>query len=108
MSKAGGDSAGMSGRGSKSVCRSTSGRGSTSSHRLPLGNGSTTDRSSMKKRFNEKVEEKLLAKLEETGFCREGYFEFGSSIGRGESFIRGECKEGATEEDCKKFILYTG
>jgi len=53
--------------------------------------------------MKEKMHEKLNARLTETGYCREGYIVLGSSIGGGRSFIRGECKEGATEDDRKKF-----
>ena len=45
------------------------------------------------------IVESLLTKLDETGFCREGYIELGSSVDMRESFIRGECKEAATKED---------
>ena len=53
--------------------------------------------------MKEKMHEKLDARLTETGYCREGYIVLSSSIGGGRSFIRGECKEGATEDDRKKF-----
>jgi len=54
-------------------------------------------------RIKEEMHEKLDARLTETGYCREGYIVLSSSIGGGRSFIRGECKEGATEDDRKKF-----
>ncbi len=53
--------------------------------------------------MKEKMHEKLNTRLTETGYCRDGYIVLGSSIGGGRSFIRGECKEGATEDDRKKF-----
>ncbi|MGB5178196.1 MAG: hypothetical protein WBP44_05640 [Gammaproteobacteria bacterium] len=53
--------------------------------------------------MKEKMHEKLDARLTETGYCREGYIVLSSSIGGGRSFIRGECKEGATEDDRKRF-----
>lgn len=46
----------------------------------------------------------LDAKLEEVGYCREGYLEVDSFIGRGYSQIRGECKEGATDQDRIVFV----
>ncbi|MEN8205481.1 MAG: hypothetical protein ABFS24_05660 [Pseudomonadota bacterium] len=61
------------------------------------------DRESRMKGTKEKMYQKLDARLAETGYCREGYIVLGSSIGRGRSFIRGECKEGATEDDREKF-----
>jgi hypothetical protein len=39
----------------------------------------------------------------EMGYCREGFLEIDSSISQFNSWIKGECKEGATEEDLKKF-----
>jgi len=53
--------------------------------------------------MKEEIHEKLNARLTETGYCREGYIVLASSIGGGRSFIRGECKEGASEGDRKKF-----
>ncbi|MEN8133609.1 MAG: hypothetical protein ABFS45_26285 [Pseudomonadota bacterium] len=63
------------------------------------GSAGRPDRESMMKG----IKEKLDARLSETGYCREGYIVLGRSIGRGRSFIRGECKEGATEDDRTKF-----
>ncbi len=69
--------------------------------------GTMPDRDSMKKSIKEKTEQKLLAKLTETGYCREGYIELSSSIDKRESYIRGECQEAATEEDRKIFLPET-
>ena len=57
------------------------------------------DRESMMKG----IKEKLDARLAETGYCREGYIVLCRSIGSGRSFIRGECREGATADDREKF-----
>ena len=62
-----------------------------------------TDRESMTSRNKEKINEKLDSKLVETGYCREGYIVLNSYVGKGKSQIRGECKEGATDSDRKKF-----
>lgn len=45
----------------------------------------------------------LEAKLDETGYCRDGYYELSSHYIPGESRIRGECKELATPEDRTRF-----
>jgi hypothetical protein len=87
------------GRGSRSGAKPAGGRGSSG--------GAKHDRGSMKKKLKEKIEKKLLAKLADTGYCREGYFELDNSIYMSESFIRGECKEGATEEDRQIFLSET-
>jgi len=64
------------------------------------GGGKSADESSMKLYFNEMLE----LKLKESGYCREGYIELTSYFGRGQLEIRGECEEGATEEDRIKFV----
>ena len=70
------------------------------------GGGATgrPDRESMIKG----IKEKLDARLAETGYCREGYIVLGRRIDRGRSFIRGECKEGATADDREKFTNSDG
>jgi hypothetical protein len=60
-------------------------------------------RESMMNQTKERINEKLDSKLAETGYCREGYIELDSYVGKGQSQIRGECKEGATDSDRKKF-----
>jgi len=55
--------------------------------------------------MKEEIHEKLNARLTETGYCREGYIVLASSIGGGRSFIRGECKEGASEGDRKNLLI---
>ncbi len=65
-----------------------------------MGGGKSDSGSSMKQYFNEMLE----AKLKSSGYCREGYIELDSYFGRGELQIRGECEEGATEEDRVKFV----
>ena len=64
------------------------------------GGGKSADESSMKPYFNEMLE----SKLKESGYCREGYIELNSYFGKGQLKIRGECEEGATEEDRIKFV----
>jgi hypothetical protein len=99
---------------SRGGAKSTGERGGSRRGTKPTGGrgggshgGTTPDRDSMEKSIKEKIEQKLLAKLTETGYCREGYLELGSSIGKRESSIRGECKEGATEEDRQVFLSET-
>lgn len=45
----------------------------------------------------------LQDKLEETGYCRDGYYELSSHFVPGEFRLRGECKELASEEDRARF-----
>ena len=45
----------------------------------------------------------LADKLEESGYCREGYYELSSHFVPGESCLRGECKELATPEDRARY-----
>ncbi|MDH4274727.1 MAG: hypothetical protein OEW08_06795 [Gammaproteobacteria bacterium] len=45
----------------------------------------------------------LDIKLAETGYCRRGYLELDNFFDRSRSQIRGECKDGATQEDREKF-----
>lgn len=41
--------------------------------------------------------------VEQMGYCREGFLEIDSSASRFNLWIKGECKDGATDEDRKKF-----
>ncbi|GGY78361.1 hypothetical protein GCM10011613_23750 [Cellvibrio zantedeschiae] len=41
--------------------------------------------------------------VERLGYCREGFLEIDSSVAPYNLWMKGECKEGATEEDKKKF-----
>ncbi len=77
-----------------------SGRGGNGSGYGGKGGGKSADESSMKPYFNEMLE----SKLKESGYCREGYIELNSYFGKGKLEIRGECEEGATEEDRIKFV----
>ena len=81
--------------------RSGTGGGKRGGEGGKQGGGATgrPDRESMMKG----IEEELDARLAETGYCREGYIVLGRRIDRGRSFIRGECKEGATADDREKF-----
>ncbi len=65
-----------------------------------MGGGKSVDESSMKPYFNDMLE----SKLKKSGYCREGYIELDSYFGRGQLQMRGECEEGATEEDRIKFV----
>ena len=77
-----------------------SGHGGNGSGYGGKGGGKSADESSMKPYFNEMLE----SKLKESGYCREGYIELNSYFGKGQLKIRGECEEGATEEDRIKFV----
>ena len=67
------------------------------------GGGAKLDHESQKNRMKEMVYEKLELMLTDTGYCREGYIVLDRYFERGNSQIRGECKEGATENDRNKF-----
>ncbi|RYY77357.1 MAG: hypothetical protein EOO52_04290 [Gammaproteobacteria bacterium] len=41
--------------------------------------------------------------VKEMGYCREGFLEIDSSVSQFNSWVKGECKEGSTEDDIKKF-----
>ncbi len=41
--------------------------------------------------------------VQNMGYCREGFLEIDSSVSQYNLWVKGECKEGATEEDKKKF-----
>ena len=41
--------------------------------------------------------------VQHMGYCREGFLEIDSSASRFNLWVKGECKDGATEEDIKKF-----
>ena len=41
--------------------------------------------------------------VERAGYCREGFFELDRSISRYHLWVRGECKDAATEADQQKF-----
>lgn len=49
------------------------------------------------------TEEGLLAKLEDTGYCRNGYQQLETQSRRGAMNIAGECYDKATDEDRSKF-----
>lgn len=51
----------------------------------------------------EAIEAQLELKLAETGYCREGYLELDSSSINGQYAIRGECREGASDNDRRTF-----
>lgn len=41
--------------------------------------------------------------VENMGYCREGFLQIDSSVSQYNLWVKGECKEGATEEDKKRF-----
>lgn len=49
------------------------------------------------------LEARLEANLAENGYCRDGYLELDSSLAISQTFIRGECREAATEADRQRF-----
>ena len=69
-----------------------------------MGNEARPNREAILARVKDDVYEKLKMKLVETGYCRESYTELDNYFVRGRSQIRGECIEGATEEDRVRFV----
>jgi hypothetical protein len=51
----------------------------------------------------ERLHENATFVVQQMGYCREGFLEIDSSASRFNLWLKGECKEGATEEDRKKF-----
>jgi hypothetical protein len=41
--------------------------------------------------------------VKQMGYCRDGFLEIDSSVSQFNLWVKGECKEGSTEEDIKKF-----
>ncbi|RDH82491.1 MAG: hypothetical protein DIZ80_09395 [endosymbiont of Galathealinum brachiosum] len=87
-----------SGKGSGNGSGMGGGRGGENG--MHKGKAKSGDDASMK----QYLYDMLKVKLEKSGYCREGYIELDSNIGRGWMKIRGECEEGATEKDRIKFI----
>jgi hypothetical protein len=50
-----------------------------------------------------RLQENTAYVVEKMGYCREGFLEIDSSVAPYNLWMKGECKEGATEEDKKKF-----
>jgi hypothetical protein len=67
------------------------------------GSRSRPDKGELREQMKEIVYSRLDARLSENGFCRDGYITLESFIDYGKSRIRGECVDGATEEDYEKF-----
>jgi len=65
--------------------------------------GDSSKAEKMKKKFNQHLVQRLESKLEETAYCREGYFTLEKNLNRGKASVRGECREAATDEDVGRF-----
>jgi hypothetical protein len=55
--------------------------------------------------WTQQIELGLSKTLTMTGFCREGFMELSRIIEVGRAEIRGECNEGASQEDKRKYAL---
>lgn len=51
----------------------------------------------------QRMHENAAYVVQRMGYCREGFLDIDSSVSRYNLWVKGECKEGATEEDIKKF-----
>ncbi len=70
------------------------------------GGGKNGDQEEMNAEFEAKMADELEIRLDQNGYCREGYTEIESYFSRGSGQIRGECNEVATEMDRQSFINY--
>jgi hypothetical protein len=99
----GGSMAGRSGKGSGG------GRGGMGGGRGGMGGGggkgggARPDPEEMKKKMEKSFDLSLANKLDELGYCREGYEVLDKTIGRAYAQYRGQCNELASEEDIEKF-----
>lgn len=50
-----------------------------------------------------RLEENAAVVVQQMGYCRDGFMQIDSSVSRFNIWLKGECKEGATEADKKKF-----
>ena len=65
-------------------------------------NGKTEDQNRkdrMLTKLEKELDTRLEQKIEETGFCREGYLILDRYVGKSSSSIRGECWEGANDDE---------
>jgi hypothetical protein len=58
---------------------------------------------SLNRSTQQNMHENAAYVVKRMGYCREGFLEIDSSVSRYNLWIKGECKEGATDEDIKKF-----
>lgn len=50
-----------------------------------------------------RLEENVTYVVQQMGYCRDGFLVIDSSISRFNMWLKGECREGATDEDRKRF-----
>jgi len=81
------------------------GRGDHSGQGMGRHGAGRSGRGSMGGQNKEMIYEKLESKLSETGYCRDGYIELDFYRSRGQSQIKGECNEDATDLDRKTFAV---
>ena len=67
-------------------------------HGRPESGGVSLSRSTQ-----QNLHENAAYVVKRMGYCREGFLEIDSSVSRYNLWIKGECKEGSTDEDIKKF-----
>jgi hypothetical protein len=66
--------------------------------RAPERGGVALDRNSL-----EALRENVAHVVLQSGFCRDGYLEFDRQLTPAHLWLRGECKDGATDEDLHRF-----
>jgi len=94
---------GLSGKGRGSGGSAGGGRGAGGNKSGGRGQGGNMDPKKKGEKFAKKILEQLTLKVEQSGYCREGFIEIDRQITRGYGQVRGECKEGASDADREKF-----
>ncbi len=79
------------------------GGGMGGGHHGGRGPGGDDKDNPMAEQLEHLAKEGLLAKLEDTGYCRDSYTQLDKSERRNAIMISGECVEDATEEDRQNF-----
>lgn len=97
-SKKGNNGASSVGKGGR---RGTGGR--NGSRRSASRNTGSMDNDARSDVLIETAIDRLTLKLEETGYCKQGFIELGRSVDKQSISVRGECNDGATDEDRDKF-----
>ncbi|QSX35809.1 hypothetical protein [Shewanella sedimentimangrovi] len=71
--------------------------------RQPQPKAGRRDRDNALEQWEQQVELGLANTLKMNGYCRDGYIEISRLVESDRAEIRGECKEGASEEDRRHF-----
>lgn len=83
--------------------RGVSGGVTAGSSRKSSAGGSRQGGYEQFQKINARLEHKLEMELKNSGFCHEGYRELERVVKAPDFFIRGQCKEAASEDDRQRF-----